>query len=923
MSSKCAYLYYTETKYKLSNTLLNIMKYHIKNIVIITTENILNYLSTLPDYFYTLSYDEQSLYVKVNVICEYGGVWLNIDTLVLNNLETLFSLFDKKDGFFIKDENNNIYTSVFGSNPNTEFMINWKNGLFSHDLLFNYEIFEGVDTMYPVNEVESVNEFLKKPYISYKTIIRNYQPLIILNNLVIKEYEHFSINSPLTYFLNNNNIQLYGGFTDYEDYEKNKKKLNIELLVTNIIPKSNVNIAIILPHQNNLNLLHTFIDSLKLLTKKPYFNYDIYIIDQNNYDGYNKGLLFNIGYYIANKTKIYDRYIFHDITIIPSQKIFSMYFTNLNVNIKYYDKVIGFKSYDFNKINGFINTSFDYDIEYECLYNRLAYKNIKMYYISENCLKCNKHIDKKKKYIILEDLNKPYLNGIAQLEKYYINYRNEIYSKDIKYSTNLDNSTLLLYFKPKVSNISLFHIDYLAIHGKTDYFLLNNYVDKKIEERKNSMSGIVYQHSINKKIISYIEPLVMYNEIETKIFNTYTHPKKFEHFIDIDPIINSLVYDEFENYSLVSYIDLKNTIKFIYETYGEVIYIRIRDNEIKCAYNIYNEILNIDWYKNIIYNKEILEKSNKQYFTAKNPHYGRANNCLVDFESKNYFSGNPVSYIKEFIEMIEYTIELFSFVPDCDLLINRKDFPYIRKDGKYAYTHLINENIENGPEKWYPIACQSKTSENLDIPIPSADEWNSIKTSSEEIVEWKDKKNVALFRGSSTGCCMNLNNDRIRLAQEAYDNVYDNLDVKLTKITNRIKICDYKIQLVENKYDHLLGNFMTISEQLNYKYIFNIQGNAQAYRYSTEFSKGSVILNIQSKYYMWFEKLLVNKKNYILINNDFSNLKSELKFLNKNDKKANTIAKNGNEFFKTWINKEKIATYLYYYMNYSNKLIFK
>ena len=71
-----------------------------------------------------------------------------------------------------------------------------------------YNIFNGLDNVYPVNWNNCVIEFLDKPYDNYKNIIRDYQPLIVLVNSVYKKLDDMSEkeildgNMPLNYFIN-------------------------------------------------------------------------------------------------------------------------------------------------------------------------------------------------------------------------------------------------------------------------------------------------------------------------------------------------------------------------------------------------------------------------------------------------------------------------------------------------------------------------------------------------------------------------------------------------------------------------------------------------------------------------------------------------------------------------------------------------
>ena len=53
---------------------------------------------------------------------------------------------------------------------------------------------------------------------------------------------------------------------------------------------------------------------------------------------------------------------------------------------------------------------------------------------------------------------------------------------------------------------------------------------------------------------------------------------------------------------------------------------------------------------------------------------------------------------------------------------------------------------------------------------------------------------------------------------------------------------------------------MDMKEQSNCKYILNIEGNVSAYRYGNLFATKSLIINVKSDYYLWFEPLLTNEE---------------------------------------------------------------
>jgi hypothetical protein len=744
----------------------------------------------------------------------------------------------------------------------------------------------------------------------------------------------------------------------YNEYKQNRKKINFNIIKELNYINSNVNIAIIVPERNRLEHLQKFINWINKLNKLSNHNFDIYIINQNNFDKFNRGILLNIGYYIAKKNKLYQRYILHDVDSYPDQDLFNLYFSNLDKNIHFASPhlgykynfenflggVFGIKPDDFEKINGFPNNFFGWGGEDDSFYNRLAINNIKVYrpskgkyYLEEHDKPKPNELNKKKQKNILFDLQNWKNNGIKQLDSLYINYKfNELEDFIENYEINnpnyKNNAELLYKYKLIKKSVSIYKIDFLVLHNeKEDKLLLKNYVDFKIKNKSLMCGSNCIHHKIQNKYMSYIEPLIYWDEIKEKIINTFTKPKKFTLNIITNKRTNkikNILKEEFSFYkNNLKLEDLENTIKFIFETYNEIIYIRIRNNKIECKYHIYSEINKINWFKNLKYKSKpinesiinILEDIKKPYYTIKNPNFTSTNNCLLGLDSYNYFEGIPFSYIQNFIEMINYTIKYFKIIPDCDILINRKDFSYLRKDNKYSYINLLDEKIKEPLKKYWVIGCQSKQEINLDIPIPSADEWAKIKENNKYKIKWSNKKSIAIFRGSSTGCGTNeTNNKRLKLVSLSNKN---NLDVALTTLTGKMKVYNQNIYLTDfKKYEKYIGSFLDGTEQSKYKYIFNIEGNSQAYRYSTEFAKQSIILNVKSEYYMWFNKLIIKNKHFIEIDSNYNNLQETITYLIINDNKAEKIAHNGYKFYKKYINKKMIAYYWFYYMYNINQL---
>lgn len=239
MSQRNIYLYWDGQEYKLTSILRNLIYLHSTNgvgykIHLLTDKNIGDYIKNIPDYFSNLSSIHKADFLRVNVICDYGGIWLDSNTIIMDTLDSLFDLIEKNNGFFLVKDNNTYWKGIFGSKPNTPLMIEWKeqmNNLLDSKLdqigwtdiinymldniyiekakLYdNYKIFNGLDNLFPVSGNDCVAEYIDKPYDNYKQLIREYQPLVVLVDTVYEELENKTVKEilegkmPLNYFIN-------------------------------------------------------------------------------------------------------------------------------------------------------------------------------------------------------------------------------------------------------------------------------------------------------------------------------------------------------------------------------------------------------------------------------------------------------------------------------------------------------------------------------------------------------------------------------------------------------------------------------------------------------------------------------------------------------------------------------------------------
>lgn len=203
---------------------------------LINRETVLNYIDELPECFDKLKPAHQADYVRVAAVCKYGGIWLDSDTIVMNNLSSMFAKLKDHDGFFVT-EDDGLFNGVFGSKTNTPLMQDWFNkvknilrekkeninwtdigsGIINDyknkpdytSLITGYYIYDGPNTLYPILWHNADDLFVTDPD-KIKKYEKPDQPVIVLfwssgikNKLEVMSIDDFFDKSrPIGAFLN-------------------------------------------------------------------------------------------------------------------------------------------------------------------------------------------------------------------------------------------------------------------------------------------------------------------------------------------------------------------------------------------------------------------------------------------------------------------------------------------------------------------------------------------------------------------------------------------------------------------------------------------------------------------------------------------------------------------------------------------------
>jgi GT2 family glycosyltransferase len=144
-------------------------------------------------------------------------------------------------------------------------------------------------------------------------------------------------------------------------------------------------LAIIIPYRDRVETLNEMIPKLKDFVSKQVENFDIFVIEQNNKNSFNKGILNNLGVLLNPD---YDYYCFHDVDLIPEYSDYSYpekpthlsshcsQFNYINIPDKIMGGVITFQKQHFIDVNGYPCTYEGWGKEDDCLYLRCEKTNL-------------------------------------------------------------------------------------------------------------------------------------------------------------------------------------------------------------------------------------------------------------------------------------------------------------------------------------------------------------------------------------------------------------------------------------------------------------------------------------------------------------------------------------------------------------------
>ena len=405
-----------------------------------------------------------------------------------------------------------------------------------------------------------------------------------------------------------------------------------------------------------------------------------------------------------------------------------------------------------------------------------------------------------------------------------------------------------------------------------------------------------------------------------------------------DNLFNSINIPIWSGYKDLKAPDVINTFRYIFNKFKKGIFVKIKNGKLDVFLPFSKANFTNEWGDKISVDNtqyrtvnDFLKHISKMQGYNFNPNYVHqdvrkwyGNNCLLRYENPISEGDSNVSNVKNMLEELCANRE----IPDIEFFINRRDFPLLTKDGTEPYDGIWGDEnkhlVSHAYKKYLPILSMSKTDKYADVLNPTWDDWarvqkdiwfpNTCRDYPEKFdTPWEIKKNIAVFRGGSTGCGTTTEtNMRLKIAEMGLKNK-KYLDAGITNWNVRPRKNRGEKHLSTIHPGQLpfgLTSKLSPEEQSEYKYIVHIKGHVSAFRLSLELSMGSVILYVKNPWKIWYTDMLEPYKHYVPVKDDLSDLISQIKWCINHDKECQEIAKNAVEFYNKYLQKDGILDYM-------------
>jgi hypothetical protein len=270
-------------------------------------------------------------------------------------------------------------------------------------------------------------------------------------------------------------------------------------------------------------------------------------------------------------------------------------------------------------------------------------------------------------------------------------------------------------------------------------------------------------------------------------------------------------------------------------------------------------------------------------------------NIYIKFNTNNTIEYTPNNYIRKdlFLNILENKI-LPNISIKNNFIININFHDIYNESGVLTFGSKINSNSILIPDIYQMYNYQ-----------------DSLNSSYNDNIDFKDKINKIIFAGSTTGNIDVRHNDRINACIWSNYNKWAKNNTYF-KITNIVQIPHNKLYYYTKRnnlsIESIISNNISINDQLKYKYILSIDGNTWAWdRPVWIMNSNSLFFKYESDNIGWYYDFLKEDTHYISVNRD--NMEKKYYFFENNTNQAMEIINNSKTFVKDYCSEEAWTLY--------------
>ena len=215
-------------------------------------------------------------------------------------------------------------------------------------------------------------------------------------------------------------------------------------------------------------------------------------------------------------------------------------------------------------------------------------------------------------------------------------------------------------------------------------------------------------------------------------------------------------------------------------------------------------------------------------------------------------------------------------------------------DKIFSYVFGDNENTDTDIYTIVKNRCNDKNNSVILRCLEFHRHWSPYYNKPIDI-PYEKKKNKVFWRGTTTGN-ENRKGNRFDLVTK-WMNIDKDIDVGFSFICQR-----------KDKYNKFVKGDCNMNHFLKYKYIISVEGNDKDSGINWKLNSNSLVLMPKPRITSWLmETTLIPNFHYVLLKDDFSDLKDKLNWCNANQSICKNIILNANNYMKQFsdINKEE------------------